>query len=257
MDAARSLKINSRPLYLQAIEAIKDMISQNRYKAGEMLPPELTLAGELGISRLTLREALGYLENDGFIERRRGVGTFVCEPTRAHFAGGLERLETLRTLAGVAGLCAETVSRQVSLVPAADAWAAALEVPPGSELARVQATQAIDGAIMAYFDSVVLRELVDVDELQAAEGSLLEYFLETGVAGINHSRSTLAAINAASPIAGILGVPEGTAVLRLNEVFYPSSWRPVSVSENYFVTGSFNFYISRHAGARFARGWSG
>ncbi|MCS6902030.1 MAG: GntR family transcriptional regulator, partial [Polyangiaceae bacterium] len=47
------------------------------YPAGLRLPPEVTLAGELGCSRPTLREALGHLSGMGLVESRRGSGVLV------------------------------------------------------------------------------------------------------------------------------------------------------------------------------------
>jgi GntR family transcriptional regulator len=166
MNSLRSPKINSRPLYLQAIDAIKIWMEQKGCRSGDMLPAENNLAHELGVSRLTLREAMGYLENDGFIERRRGVGTFVREPASRQFTGGLERLETLRSLANIAGLDLKTVSRQVTVVAATVGWATGLRVSPATQLARVQVTQAIKSATTAYFDSLTPLSVVDLDALR-------------------------------------------------------------------------------------------
>ncbi len=47
------------------------------YPAGLRLPPEVALAGELGCSRPTLREALGHLSGMGLVESRRGSGVLV------------------------------------------------------------------------------------------------------------------------------------------------------------------------------------
>src|SRR3954447_11117245 len=49
---------------------------------GERLPPERELAETLGVSRVTLREAIGALRSAGLIESRRGRGggTFVVSP---------------------------------------------------------------------------------------------------------------------------------------------------------------------------------
>ena len=50
-------------------------IRKGRYK--EKLPPETELAAELGISRTQLRDGLSVLEQDGFITRRRVIGTVI------------------------------------------------------------------------------------------------------------------------------------------------------------------------------------
>ena len=56
---------------------LRDHILDGVYTEGEMLETENELAEKYGVSRRTVREALGILEKEGFIDRRRGSGTYV------------------------------------------------------------------------------------------------------------------------------------------------------------------------------------
>lgn len=58
-------------------DALLNDIRSGRYKDARKLPPETVLASELGISRTQLRDGLAILEQDGFITRRRGIGTVI------------------------------------------------------------------------------------------------------------------------------------------------------------------------------------
>jgi GntR family transcriptional regulator len=49
-------------------------------EVGDAIPSERHLAGDLGVSRLTVRAALDDLVREGYLMRRRGAGTFVAEP---------------------------------------------------------------------------------------------------------------------------------------------------------------------------------
>ncbi len=72
------MKTSSSPLSEQASNEIMDMIFiQHRFHPGDKLPNELDLAEELGISRITLREAIRILCTRGLVEIRRGRGTYV------------------------------------------------------------------------------------------------------------------------------------------------------------------------------------
>ena len=73
----QQLKIDKTPLYLQARQHLLALIEDGTFRPGEQLPSEADLAGQLGISRPTLREALQHLERQGLIVRKHGVGTFV------------------------------------------------------------------------------------------------------------------------------------------------------------------------------------
>lgn len=59
-----------------------DRVSAHKLQPDDKLPPEEDLAASLGVSRMTLRQALGSLEQQGWIERRRGRsgGNFIREP---------------------------------------------------------------------------------------------------------------------------------------------------------------------------------
>lgn len=59
---------------------ILDVISTDRLKPGDRLPPERELAGLLGTSRPSLREALRSLKAQGYLEIRHGAGVFVADP---------------------------------------------------------------------------------------------------------------------------------------------------------------------------------
>ncbi len=68
------------PLYYQLISIIKRNLSVGLLKPGDMIPSEAELCEALGISRSTVRQAIGELESEGLVVRRRGKGTFISEP---------------------------------------------------------------------------------------------------------------------------------------------------------------------------------
>lgn len=74
-------KEKSKPLHVQAEEAIKEMILQPEYQNGKLLPKEVEFARELRISRNTLRQAINKLVFEGLLCRRKGYGTWVTKKT--------------------------------------------------------------------------------------------------------------------------------------------------------------------------------
>jgi GntR family transcriptional regulator len=63
----------------QAKAHIKELILDGQFVDGR-IPSESDLAGELGVSRTTIRDALSRLEIEGTVFRKQGAGTFVNEP---------------------------------------------------------------------------------------------------------------------------------------------------------------------------------
>jgi len=73
--------VESRRLYQQIADQIRDMIERGGFDAGTRLPPERDLAQQLGVSRPSLREALIALDVEGRVEVRSGSGVFVSAVT--------------------------------------------------------------------------------------------------------------------------------------------------------------------------------
>lgn len=80
MEKNASFELNdSVPAYRQIIAYLKGGISSGKLHPGDMLPTEMSLCESFGVSRTTVRQAFQILEREGFIVRKRGKGTFVCE----------------------------------------------------------------------------------------------------------------------------------------------------------------------------------
>lgn len=85
------------PAHQACEHALRRAILRGELTAGERLPPERELAGQLGVSRLTLRAALATLEAAGLISVRHGSGYLVRDFVRD---GGPDLLAGLTELAG-------------------------------------------------------------------------------------------------------------------------------------------------------------
>lgn len=69
------------PLHVQVEELLRNLIT-TQSAPGTMLPKEIELANQLGISRSTVRQATNKLENEGLLKRKKGVGTTVASKKR-------------------------------------------------------------------------------------------------------------------------------------------------------------------------------
>ena len=78
----------------ETVERLLTIIKLGLVAPGERFPPERELAAQLGISRLTLREAIGELHQAGYVESRRGRlgGTFITYTRPAPSVDELRRL---------------------------------------------------------------------------------------------------------------------------------------------------------------------
>lgn len=68
------------PLYIQLKKSIKDQIINGSIKLGDKIPTERELCNLYGVSRITVRQAINNLEQEGFLYRKQGKGTYVTYP---------------------------------------------------------------------------------------------------------------------------------------------------------------------------------
>jgi GntR family phosphonate transport system transcriptional regulator len=70
---------SSSPLWLQITQALREHITQGRFKPGERLPSDVQLAEQFGVNRHTLRQAVQRLVQEGHLRVQQGSGTYVRE----------------------------------------------------------------------------------------------------------------------------------------------------------------------------------
>lgn len=78
-------KQSAVPYYHQVKEGVKAQINVGDLKPGDMLPSELALSEQLGISRLVVHRAYRELVSEGLLIRKRAKGTFVAPPIQRSY----------------------------------------------------------------------------------------------------------------------------------------------------------------------------
>ncbi|PEJ53131.1 GntR family transcriptional regulator [Bacillus sp. AFS002410] len=91
------------PLYVEIYEKLFKLINEGVYPIGSKLPSEPELSKMMNVSRMTLRQALGLLKEDGYIETIHGQGHFIKQNVNIRSVG-LEKIENT-----VFQCCTETI----------------------------------------------------------------------------------------------------------------------------------------------------
>ena len=124
-------------------ERVLDLIEN--LTVGDSIPSERQLAGDLGVSRLTVRAALDELVREGYLLRRRGAGTFVAEPKVAKEMTITSFSEDMRGRGFTPG--SRTLELQV--VPAGARLGRILHVSPAEPVIVAKRLRLADGEPMA------------------------------------------------------------------------------------------------------------
>jgi GntR family transcriptional regulator len=146
-DAPLSRNAVRIPLYGQVLGILRQRINDGVYAEQEQLPPEDRLAAEFGVSRATIRQAVGELVREGLVDRRQGRGTFVLSqgsrPSGQRFTGSLSDLVVETKLAR--GVTADL--EHTAVFPHSIADALRLAEPVGTIVRR---TRYIENQAFAY-----------------------------------------------------------------------------------------------------------
>jgi GntR family transcriptional regulator len=131
-------------------ERLSEQIQSADIAVGQRLASERQLAEAFGVSRMTVRQALGSLESRGLIERGVGRGTFV---RRAKMEHDLMRVAGFSELLERHGLAATARVLSVKEPPAPAAVAQALGLEQGAPTVRVERVRLGGGVPLALEDS--------------------------------------------------------------------------------------------------------
>jgi GntR family transcriptional regulator len=141
-----------------------------RLGVGTAIPSERQLSVDLGVSRLTVRAALGDLAREGYLVRRRGSGTYVQQPKIAQQLTMTSFSEDMRRRGMTASSKTLSLTRQL----AGPRLGRFLNVSPGQEIVVVKRLRLADGVSMAIETLHVPTEVVPGVEPQDLEGSFYE-----------------------------------------------------------------------------------
>jgi GntR family transcriptional regulator len=240
------LRLDSRPLYIRAEEALAALLESGAYQPGDRLPSEPELAQQLGISRSTLREAMRTFEERGLVTRRQGVGTFVNQLTPLVIEGGLETLESVDTLVRRRGMTIDTRDLHIEEKPASPRLAHWLEVAEGTPLTVVTRTKVAAGRPVATMVDALPASIVSAEDMRAGfQGSVLDYLLTRDDLTLAHARADILPVLADPHQSAQLQVEPGTILLLLEETLYTAAGQIIGFSRNYFVPEFFKFHVVR------------
>src|SRR5437867_4388438 len=124
---------NGLPAYQRIQSAIRKRIDAGQLRPGDAVASERDLAKIHQVSLMTARHALAFLEREGVVERRRGVGTFVAAP-KIHFNKLMSYTEQMSGR-GLSGGSKVLVARISDDEPEA---AARLSLPPKAGIIKIE-----------------------------------------------------------------------------------------------------------------------
>ncbi|MEV0686063.1 GntR family transcriptional regulator [Nocardia sp. NPDC050378] len=196
---------------------------------GDLLTSERNLMQDYGVSRITVREAVGQLVNEGYLVRVRGKGTFVAHrpvQSRLHLASFTEEMRALGHQPSTLVLVAEEAT-------APEPTARALRLPQGARAYHVRRLRLADDDAVSVDDAWFNPELVPDLIAHDLTGSLYRLAADRYGRPIERAEQTVDAQAADTGIAALLGVRKGAPVLHFDRVSF-SADMPIEHTHSWY-----------------------
>ena len=217
-----------------AIEAdIEAAIASGELPVGARLPPERELAAMLGVSRMTVRQALGALERDGLVRRVVGRlgGTFVADRKAEHRPA---RLEGLSAELRRQGLAAGTRVISATVRPAGRRTVSALGLDGRTPVVVVARLRLGDGEPLALERSSLPAGLFPGLEALDLSGSLYDTMRDGFGWAPARAVERLEPVAARPADARALGVRRGTPLMLVERIAYAADGTPLEFARDRF-----------------------
>jgi GntR family transcriptional regulator len=202
-----------RPKHQEVRERILAEVTSG-LAAKDMLPTERQLAERFGVSRMTVRQALNGLRDEGVLHSVRGLGTFLAGPRLSKAPALTSFSEDLKAR----GFTPSTKVLAIEQVRLTTDIAVELGIAPGSQAFRVERLRLADGNPMCHEEVFLPASrfpgLADHDLEQSMYGVMRDHYDVV----LRRAQQQIKAINLDERIADLLDVEEGAAALLVKRV---------------------------------------
>ena len=224
------------PLYFQLSQQLEEAIERGRLAPGSLLGNEIDLAGRLGLSRPTVRQAIQVLVDKGLLVRRRGIGTQVVH---SQVRRPLE-LSSLYDDLRAAGQRPTTRVLRLATEEATGEVAAALGVAEGTEVWVVERLRLTHGEPIARLRNHLPLDLLTLSSEDLERTGLYQVLRTAGVT-LHSARQSVGARAATEEEAELLAEPAGAPLLTMRRTAFDDTGRPVEYGSHLYRASRYSF----------------
>ena len=222
------------PLYRRLQQGIRKALEQGAINANDALPPERELASRLGVSRVTVRNALRQLVEEGLLVQQRGAGTFVAkrvEQPLSSLSGFTEDMSARGMAPGVVWL-----DRSVGTAMPDEALS--LNLSPGAKVSRLYRIRLANDRPMCIEQATLPNDLLpDPTVVEESLYTALESMGLRPVRALQRLRAQILEMEHAR----LLHVEPGTPCLYIERRSFLADSRPVEFVRSHYRGDSYDF----------------
>lgn len=227
------------PLYFQVASQIEKAIDTGSLPVGSRLDNEVDLATRLGLSRPTMRQAIGSLVDKGLVVRKRGAGTQVVFN---RVKRPLELTSLYDDLARIDQRPSTRVLRD-EIEPASAEIARLLGIQEGDEVLRLERVRSARGEPIARMGNHLPAELIRPTSEELEEHGLYQLLRNAGIR-LHAAHQTIGARSAAREDSELLDEPEGAPLLTMQRTTYDQAGRIIEYASHVYRASRYTFDLS-------------
>ena len=230
------------PLYYQLAAILREKIASREYRPGDQIPAESELGRSYGVSRMTVRQAIAGLEQEGLIRKEPGRGTFVSDQAVA-LSGDHELDRSIEDLISM-GQATSVQLLELSETDATPREAGDLKIPEDSRIIRCKRLRLLGGQPYCYIVNHMptgIGRRIPEDKWQS--GSVLEFIENELGIPLRIAKQRLRATLADDKLSQSLNVRIGSPLLLVDYHIRTDEDRPVEMAELYYRSDLYSFTL--------------
>ncbi|MFP3511900.1 GntR family transcriptional regulator [Peribacillus sp. SIMBA_075] len=229
------------PIYFQIEEQIKRQIENGEFQAHDALPSEREYAEQFGISRMTVRQAINNLVNDGYLYRQKGRGTFVADKKLEQQLNGLTSFtEDMKAR----GLNPSSKLLSFEIIPANKKIASELHISlhaPVYEIKRIRLADDVPMALeTVYMSANLIKGLTE----EIINLSLYQYVENYIKLKIDYASQTLESAIASELEVTHLAIPKDSPILFIQRNTFLIDGTPLEYVKSAYRADRYKFTIT-------------
>ncbi|MBQ1899838.1 MAG: GntR family transcriptional regulator [Erysipelotrichaceae bacterium] len=231
------------PIYLQLREIIRNKIDDGEYMPGTAIPSENKLAETFGINRITIRNAVDALVNEGLLRRVQGKGVFVI---------GKKNELSIEEHAGFVGDAIRSDSRvsikelQKSEREAGNKYANLFGLELEDEIYYIRQMHSLNGVETSIEEFFMPKKILpSLDSINSSVFTFRDILSFYGIK-LEKMTQTLRIIKGSAKVRKLLNVPEGVAIFLLECDFYNEKNEVIAHSISNIRSDMQSFSVSLH-----------
>ena len=226
-------------------KSLFDYVKENNLKVGDKLPTEMEFAEILGISRLTLREALKVLSEDGLTYTVHGIGTFIS----GNFGSINDTIDInlgITEMISAAGFRPGVKYFEKNLVKASSEVALALRIPDGSDVLVCKRVRTADDNPVVYSIDFFSPALVMAFLTTNDDNISIYKFMEDDMGiKIGSSAAEIIPVSCSQEISKKLEYDVDKPVIMIKQFTTDIKGSPLLFTEEYFRPDRFKISLNR------------